>query len=73
MFLESAREEVPFEILTPGYLPEGYQADEYKGEQYVMLLEGYQQRKRGEAPERLIRGVSLTYYDRTSSPDAVGM
>ncbi|MDE2939950.1 MAG: DUF4367 domain-containing protein [Chloroflexota bacterium] len=62
---------MPFGILTPGYLPEGYQADEYKGEQYAMLLEGFQQRRRGEAPVRLIRGVSLTYYDRTPPADTV--
>ena len=41
MFLEQAREKVPFQILTPEYLPEGYEAEEYKGDQYVMVLEGF--------------------------------
>ena len=73
MFLEQAREKVLFQILTPEYLPEGYEAEEYKGDQYVMVLEGFKQRKRGDAPVRMVRGVMLTYHDRNIPADSFGL
>ena len=68
MLLEQARGKVPFQTLPPEYLPEGYETEEYKGDQYVMALEGFKQRKRGDAPVRMVRGVMLTYHDRKVRP-----
>ena len=72
MFLKHAQDKVPFQILTPEYLPEGYEAQEYNGDQYAMLVESQQKKKRGEAPVSMVRGVILTYRDVNLLPGSSG-